>query len=240
MNNKNLVKRSYPTLLKEVSHLLFEEGAPINPSDPQPIPMELQNLSLDMAVDSYLMKYEKESLPTQQNYQVPGTDLGAPGGLIPSNTPNNPGITPTAPVGGIAMEHGFRKTFLGLLEADDAMGGDPATGGDAGAPDAGGDAEAPPPPTGPSVENPRFNVRNFAQSVARLVMNYEGLLDPKSTILNRARAYIEKNYDAGVARQMMDILATQFQLSPKLSGDETEIQAPPAAGAWSGVGGGGG
>lgn len=216
-------------MLRDVVHLLMEEGAPINPSDPQPIPMELQNLSLDMKLDSYFMKYEKESLPTQQNYAVPGTDLG-----IPGSTPQ-----PAQPVG-IAMEQGFQKTFMAILEADEDPMADPAAGGD---PAGGGDdaAGAPPAtPTEPAVENPRFNVNNFAQSVARLVMNYEGLLDPKTTILNRARAYIEKNYDAGIAKQMMDILASQFQLTPKVAGDESNIQAPPAAGAWSGVGGGGG
>lgn len=224
-------------MLKDVAHLLMEEGAPIDPSAPQPIPMELQNLSLDMKVDSYLMKYEKESLPTQQNYKVPGTDLGAPGGLIPSPTQGQ-GVMPTAPVGGIAMRESFKKTFLALLEADEdpMMGGDDQMGGES---MGDGEAEAPAAPTGPQVENPRFNAANFAQSVARLVMNYEGLLDPKSTILNRARAYVEKNYDAGVAKQMMDILSSQFQLAPRASGDTTPPQAPAAAGAWSGVGGGG-
>lgn len=222
------------TSLKEVAHLLLEEQAPINPSNPQPIPAELQGLSLDMKVDSYFMKYEKESLPTQQNYQVPGTDLGVPGGLIPPDqTP--PGIAPTAPVGGIQMNEEFKKMFMTLLEAEeDMMGGDDL--GDMGGGDEGG--EAPPIPPEPQVENPRFNVRNFAQSVARLVLNYEGLLDPKSTILNRARAYVEKNYDAGVARQMMDILSSQFQLTPRMTGDTNPVQGPPAAGAWSGVGGG--
>jgi hypothetical protein len=225
-------------MLRDVAHLLMEEGAPIDPSAPQPIPTELQNVSLDMKVDSYFMKYEKNSLPTQQNYRVPGTDLGVPGGLIPSQSPQNQGVTPTAPVGGIAMQEGFKKTFLALLEAegDDGMGGDPMGGDPMG--DEGGDTP-PPAPAGPQVENPRLNVSNFAQSVARLVMNYEGLLDPKSTILNRARVYVEKNYDAGVAKQMMDILSSQFQLAPRASGDTTPVQAPPAAGAWSGVGGGG-
>lgn len=229
-------------MLRDVVHLLMEEGAPINPSDPQPIPMELQNLSLDMKVDSYFMKYEKESLPTQQNYQVPGTDLGVPGGLLPSQASQGSGVTPTAPVGGIEMQEGFKKTFLALLEAegDDPLGGGDDMGG--GDPTGGGDDQttSPAAPAQPQVENPRFNVRNFAQSVARLVLNYEGLLDPKSTILNRARAYVEKNYDAGVAKQMMDILSSQFQLAPRAPGDTTSVQAPPAAGAWSGVGGGGG
>ncbi len=227
-------------MLRDVINLLMEEGAPINPSDPQPIPMELQNLSLDMKVDSYLMKYEKESLPTQQNYKVPGTDLGVPGGLM-QPTPQSPGIQPTAPVGGIAMEHGFKRVYTALLEVDD----DPLAGGDdmgMGEDPMGGDTGEEPAqqvPQAPSVENPRFNARNFAQSVARLVLNYEGLLDPKTTILNRAKAYVEKNYDAGVAKQMMDILATQFQLTPRTPGDESAVQAPPAAGAWTGVGGGG-
>jgi hypothetical protein len=81
------------------------------------------------------------------------------------------------------MQEGFKKTFWALLEAegDDPMLGDDDLGGadPMGEPDG---SETPPAPTEPQVENPRLNVRNFAQSVARLVLNYEGLLDPKSTI----------------------------------------------------------
>lgn len=228
----NKMTKTTPKKLSEVKHLLLEDGAPINPSEPQPIPSELQGLSLDMKVDSYFMKYEKESLPTQQNYQVPGTDLGtAP---PPTGAPGD-----MAPQGGFAMEHGFRKTFHAILEAD----GDDPMADDPGMDPAGGGGDDPgaaaPVPTQPQVENPRFNVKNFAQSVARLVLNYEGLLDPRSTILNRAKAYVEKNYDGGVAKQMMDILSSQFQLTPRVPGDSTAgPQAPPAAGAWSGVGGG--
>jgi len=202
--------------------MLLEDGAPIDPTDPQPLPLETQNISLDMKVDNYLMKYEKESLPTQQSYAVPGTDLG------------------------MAME--FKKVALRLLQeaegdelATAGTGADPVLGGaDAGSADAGDAVPAggvrPQPPT---VENPRFNIRNFAQSVARLVLNYEGLLDPRTTILNRARAYVEKNYDAGIARQMMEILETQFQLSPRETQENGGIVAPPAAGAWTGIGGAG-
>jgi hypothetical protein len=233
--------------LKSVAHLLLEDGAPINPSDPQPLPLEVQNISLDMSVDNYLMKYEKESLPTQQNYQVPGSDLGVPGGTIsapPGSPPGGTGLRQGGPVNGVQMpESLFKKTMFRLLEAE---GDDPMAGGDDPTADAGappGDDAAPPAgaPEAPAVENPRFNVKNFAESVARLVLNYEGLLDPRTTIMNRARAYIEKNYDGGVARQMMEILKTQFQLSPR---DPQEIGTNPAtpiaSGAWTGVGGGGG
>lgn len=215
-----------PKKLRDFSKFLLEDGAPINPTDPQPLPLETQNLSLDMKVDNYFMKYERESLPTQQTYAIPGTDLGA--------------VTPPM------ME--FKKVALRFLreaEGDDpaADGTDPVMGGgDAGADAGGGGEEAPASgaPVAPVVENPRFNVRNFAQSVARLVLNYEGLLDPRTTILNRARAYVEKNYDAGLARQLMEILETQFQLSPRESQANNGIVAPPAGGAWTGVGGGGG
>lgn len=211
-----------PTLKEHLSVLLEEPmAAPINPSEPQPTPLEIQNLSLDMKVDSYFMKYEKESLPTSQTYAVPGTDLG------------------------IAMEHGFMKTFQSLLEADEdptaPPGGDDPTAPPADpAGDPGGAPATPAAGAPPAVENPRFNTSNFAQSVARLVMNYEGLLDPKTTILNRARAYVEKNYDAGVAKQMMDILASQFQMSPRQDSEGSGPVAPPAEGAWTGVAGGGG
>lgn len=201
--------------LKDVLGILLEDGAPIDPTSPQPLPLETQNLSLDMKVDNYLMKYEKESLPTQQTYAVPGTDLG------------------------MSME--FKKIAKRLISeaegedpAADPMA-DPAALGDG----SGEDAPVPAAAQPPTVENPRFNVRNFSQSIARLVLNYEGLLDPRTTILNRARAYVEKNYDAGFAKQMMEILESQFQLSPKGPSENGGISSPIAAGAWTGVGGGG-
>lgn len=218
-------KKKPPTLKEHLNVLLEEpQGAPIDPVNPSPLPLEVQNISLDMKVDSYLMKYEKESLPTTQNYAVPGTNLG------------------------MQFEAGFKAIFRKLLEAegDDPAAEDPAgddvgfagDGGDAGGGDTLDPAAAA--PTAPNVENPRFNVGNFAQSVARLVMNYEGLLDPRTTILNRARAYVEKNYDAGIAKQMMEVLASQFDLSPRETQETAGPIAPPAAGAWTGVGGGGG
>lgn len=205
---------------KEYAKKLLEAGAPIDPTAPQPVPLEMQNISLDMKVDSYIMKYEKESLPTQQSYAVPGTDLG------------------------MNFENKFKQAAQRMLK--EAEGDDPALGGDdpladpGAAPEGEGEETAGGPPPAPSVENPRLNVRNMAQSVARLVLNYEGLLDPRTTILNRARAYVEKNYSGGVAQQMMEILQTQFQLSPRNTQDQSGISQPVAAGAWTGVGGGGG
>lgn len=178
--------------------ILVEEGnVPVEPTNVSTLPLEVQNLSLDMKVDNYFMKYEKESLPTQQTYAVPGTDTG------------------------FSMEEGFLKIWQQLITeaADDAPDTSmPGTEGDS--------PVAPAQPPAPKVSNPRFNVSNFTQSVARLVLNYDGLLDPKTTIMNRARAYLEKNYDAGVAKQMMEILDREFGMVPRQQPD-----APFAGGA---------
>lgn len=198
--------------------VLLEEPSqmPVNPIEPSPLPIEVQDVSLDMKVDSYFMKYEKESLPTQQNYQVPGTDLGFP------------------------MEEGtefkkYYKNFLKEAEGDDPMA-DPSLGGggDAGAGDtASASSDVPQPP---QINNPRLDVSNFAQGVARLVLNYENLLDPKTTILNRAKAYVTKNYDAGVAEQMMQIIHQEFGLEPRNDMEGQGNPGPFAAGTWAGGG----
>lgn len=187
---------------------LKEAAAPISASAFKSIPLELQNLSLDMKVDSYIMRYEKDSMPTQATYAVPGTDSG--------------------------INFEFKKTFLALLEAEEDpfaagagdmpvdMGADPAAAAPA------GDAA---PPASPSLDipNPRFNVGNFAQSIARLLLNYENLLDPRTTILNRVQVYIEKNYDAGVAKEVMQILESEFRLVPKDTSSQGETFPNPLA-----------
>lgn len=193
--------------LQEIFSLEENSGmtVPVNPSQPSTEPQDMQNLSLDMKVDSYFMKYEKESLPTSNDYSVDGS---------------------------------LMESLKIIFEAE---GDEDPLGGGAG--DFGGEDEtqgAPAQPQAPQVPNPRFNATNFAQSIARLIMNFEGLVDPKTVVLNRAKAFVTKNYDAGVAEQMMEILKSQFGLEPSPLSSTSEIQAPIAAGAWTGVGGGGG
>jgi hypothetical protein len=48
---------------------------------------------------------------------------------------------------------------------------------------------------------PKINIRHFAEGVARLVNNYQTLLDPKTVILTRAMYYISKNYSPKLAKE---------------------------------------
>ncbi len=88
-----------------------------------------------------------------------------------------------------------------------------------------------------------ININLFATKLARLVNNYEALLNPKATIMNRANAYVTKNYGENVAKELMVSLELNFSLSPKRE-DQMDVQAAPfAAGAAgdiaTGAGGGG-
>jgi hypothetical protein len=123
----------------------------------------------------------------------------------------------------------------------DDMGGDgggDAPGGD-GAPDESQphtpDVEADEPP------KPKVNVNTFARGVARLVSGYRDLLDPERVILNRAKAYITRNYDEQAGEQLMRVLDVQYNIRPLKS----ERQVPAAPGGYgsgpdSSSGGGGG
>jgi len=79
---------------------------------------------------------------------------------------------------------------------------------------------------------PPLDIDAFTKKVARLVMNYKNLLRIEPVIVNRAAAFLEKNYgDKGkdYVERMIDILDTQFDFN--LEGDEDVVDVPIAAGA---------
>jgi len=73
---------------------------------------------------------------------------------------------------------------------------------------------------------PPLNIDNFAGSVARLIMNYDSLLDPLTVILNRSMNFLTNRYDRSVVNDFTEIMAQQYgmELNPI---DDT--QPPPAA-----------
>jgi hypothetical protein len=88
---------------------------------------------------------------------------------------------------------------------------------------------------------PKINIRKFAEGIARLVNNYQSLIDPKRIILNRAQAYITKNYSTRLAKELMSILERDFDLTYKTNNQRQEEYPPaPRAGAAGPAGGGGG
>ncbi len=161
-----------------------------------------QNISLDAKVDRFLIQYEKESAPAVE--------------------PNSPPVVKTEGVKGLKSF----KQFLFEAEGDDPPGGDPFGGGgpDSGSsndgPDlgdlGGGDDSGPDSGEGQPQELvpvPQININTLAPKLARLVNNYQVLLDPKNTILRRIHAFILKNYDANVANELMYLLSKNFQLT---------------------------
>lgn len=208
---------------------IFEDGDTNGLATTPDQPLELQNISLDKKMDHFMIQYERESIPTSAIYQEPNL---------------NPMEVPEPAYRQSESRTLSRLASILLKEADD----DPAAdaGADAGADigggttgdDAGGGGTDP--NKRPDVKPPTINVQNFARSMARLISNYETLCDPKSTMINRASAYLRKNYDVNMSKEFMIILETQYDLTPRVDGDQEVTPGPPAAGAWGGGGGGGG
>ena len=100
----------------------------------------------------------------------------------------------------------------------------------------GGSGKAPPGP--PVINTPKINLNDFTRSMARLINNYDALLNPKSIILNRAEAYIKSNYDERTAKMFMQIMERNYGLHPTNTeytstrgSNEGESPTPAAANA---------
>lgn len=227
-----------------LSNYLFEDAVPLPDPTPQNVvspditaTTQPQNISLDQKVDAFLIQTERNSTPN------------APQIAAQANVP-----TPTMPESRKSRLFGGGKSFSKLvLEADepdanngeddpasgssggteDPLGGDAGGGlGDLGGGDGGGDAgggadasKVPPVPV------PKLNLNVFAAQVARLVNNYEALLDPRTTILLRAQTYVAKNYTPRMANELMTTLEMNYGLSSKTMQEQPSMQAPPMVGA---------
>jgi hypothetical protein len=158
--------------------------------------------SVDDQLDSYIIRFESESIKNSSEDEI-------------------------------MMESLRNLTMRFLLEAE----GDPAQGEDAGAEDVAPASD----PVGseatkdkPEAVDPKppLDIDAFTKKVARLVMNYKDLLRVEPVIVNRAAAFLEKNYgdkSKDYVERMIDILDTQFDFN--LEGEEDVVDVPIAAGA---------
>lgn len=196
INNLLYVARNKDLALKEQ---VVQGDYPQQMADFAPIPQK--NVSLDQVVDKYIVRYERESMP-QSNAPGPG----------PTNA--------SAPSPETLEERQLRGLMNILFEQDappplppppDDGGGDD----DAGPADDGGGGGSGKEPEGPPVINtPKINLNDFTRSMARLINNYDALLNPKSIILNRAEAYIKSNYDERTAKMFMQIMERNYGVHP--------------------------
>lgn len=207
-----------------------QAGAPPVPqsmADFAPIPQK--NVSLDQVIDRYIVRYERESIPQTQ---APGPSPLAANAPSPETT---------------LAETRSLRTFMSMLFEQDApppdeeeppvddtappgddagaMGTDPGAGGGAGAPEG-----------APVVNTPKINLNEFSRSVARMINNYDALLNPRSIIMNRVEAYIQSNYDERTAKMFIQIMERNYGLHTTnteyaSTGGGGEFPSPAAANA---------
>lgn len=169
-----------------------------------------QDASVDQKIDKYLIQYEREAIPQSAMF-------GGLGQAPQIKTP--PAIA--------RLQENKKKSIKNLMnyifEADDlemdaaAAGGDDAgggldLGGDSDASGGGGDAGEV--ESSPAQESPVLNVQKFASNMARLVNNYDVMLDPKTAILNRAYVFLSENYNQETAKEFLIVMKKYYQLTP--------------------------
>jgi hypothetical protein len=211
-------KQSWKRLLFETRKNLIREEGEKNPFQ------ERGNDSVDIQIDKFFSSFESESKSSK-----------------------NEGLD-------------WRRVTRRLLEAEDdeeanlfGGGDDEEEGGDEEEPaddeEAGdeegeeGDEEEEEPEEPEKLTLEDIDINAFASSVARLVDNYDSLLELRDTITRRAMNFLGKNYDFEVSQKFKQIMSDQFDLgadqTPNGLPDE-KFQAPHASRALGGGGGGGG
>jgi len=133
----------------------------------------------------------------------------------------------------------WRRTLRRLLEAeDDEEGGADEGGEDEAASEEGEEGED---EATEKLTIEEIDINSFASSVARLIDNYDSLLEIRDTIVRRATNYLGKNYELDVVEKFKDVMSEQFDIgeddTPHGLADE-KFPAPTADRAFGGSGGG--
>lgn len=121
----------------------------------------------------------------------------------------------------------WRRTVQSLIgeapedeeEADEEGGEEPAE-----------DAE-PTPEEPQKLTTSDIDVESFANAIARLVDNYDSMLEIRSTLVRRAKTFLKKNYDEEVVDAVTDVLREQHGLVPgqtELEVEDEQFVAPRA------------
>ena len=208
INNLLYVARNKDLVLKEQ---MPQAQYPQQMADFAPVPQK--NVSLDQVIDRYIVRYERESIP-QTGMPGPGPTPAAappPETLAQQPTPSTLEERQLHSLSALLFEQDAPAEEPPAEEppADDAGGGGDSGGGD---PGGGGGGEAPEGP--PVVNTPKINLNDFTRSIARLINNYDALLNPRSIILNRVEEYIRTNYDERTAKMFIQIMERNYGLHP--------------------------
>jgi len=71
-----------------------------------------------------------------------------------------------------------------------------------------------------------IDLRNFASNIARLVKNYQNLIDWEAVILNKASTFINNHYGEDTAKVLFDILEGEYGIAKET---KEEPPGPPVA-----------
>lgn len=83
------------------------------------------------------------------------------------------------------------------------------------------------------VNKPKLNASEFAGHIAKLVQNYDNLLDIPTVIITKALKYVEDNYDDNLRSEIEASLEDNYGLS--LTPEDREPERPAGAGAGPGI-----
>ena len=231
------MKKSYTDSL--LDNLLTEQEVPMPPETSADFaPVEQQNISLDQVVDRYIVRYERDSIPTNEVYES-FDNLHESMFLFEQeeDEPLDDEPLDDDDGGDLDLGGGDDGDLGGGLGDEDPLGDDPAAAGGGEGAAAPADAAAP-----PVASTPQININDFSRAMARLIGNFESLLDPKSVIINRAAAYIASNYDQRTSDEFKQILEVNYGFTPTenvntATPTETDFPTPYTVGA-GGSGGG--
>jgi hypothetical protein len=206
---------------KLMEYVLTEEDPIPEPQTADDVaPTEQIEASLDQVVDRYLVRYEQESIPMAGTYEqgLVGTeqeyakmdDLGEAAIHLLDEAEEDEEEEPAEEEAPVEEPGEEDMGGLDLGEPGGEPAGEPAAEGQ------------------PVAATPQINLNDFARSVARLVNNFETLLNPQNIILNRAEAYVASNYDERTARELMDVLDQNYSLRSveREQEEEKEITYP--------------
>jgi hypothetical protein len=77
----------------------------------------------------------------------------------------------------------------------------------------------------------QLDIDSFANAIARLIDNYDSLLEVKNTIVRRAKNFLSKNYESDVMDSFVDVLRDDHGIDDEMSKmdvDAEKFQAPAA------------
>jgi len=82
-----------------------------------------------------------------------------------------------------------------------------------------------------SQKVPNLDIDEFAINIARMIMNYESLLDVKKVIINRAKNHLDKNYGDAYVKRFLETLEEQFGITSEEFDVDYNTDVPFAIGA---------